>query len=491
MELPNKKICIVGGGTAGWIAARLFLYWKKRFAFSYDVMMIVPKMSAPIGVGEGTLPMFRQVMESGDKISMDDLDATYKFGIHYKNWYTEDESIYNEYWHPFGHPVYWDGYKEMHSRKSPEEPVRMPWETMIETGKDISYEKWHQAIKPHIYDKSWVKEELKSRAYHIDALKLVDTIKKKCESNPDLKLIDGTVQDCTIGQQGIENVILSDNTKIYADLFMDCTGFNRVLISKLENEFIDCSDKLICDRAVVTQINEPNHDMCRFTTATALSAGWSWDIPLQSRTGVGYVYSSKFISDDAAKTELQQSIDFKSNEFEVVKYETKYLKKPMSKNCIALGLSAGFFEPMEATNIALMIMGCRYILDSILDYHDPAGMIRSADALGDGINYPFGLKEEKYNTHMSGDRCGGIVDYLAYHYFYSKRNDTSFWRHVTSDRFKSNYLPTCINLSHKDDKDEIIFNLKKRDGWKPLFGRLSWVCLLAGMNHQFSDRLKD
>ena len=365
-----KDIVIVGGGSAGWITASTLLS-DSRLS-NIKVTLVESKDIPKIGVGEGTVPIFRDFIQDIN-INIDDLNATLKNGVHYVNWYSDYFSKHNDYYHLF----FDNEFKNKH-----------------EMNKIIDYNSSFDYLFKDL-DNNFKTENF---AYHFDATKLVSVLREKC-IDMGCKLINGTVDDCKLDNNGnIESIILN-NIKIKGDYFVDCTGFHRVLISKMNPEFIDCSNELICDRALTTHIDRYNGKNHYWTTSTALSSGWSWNIPLQNKTGVGYVYSSKFISEDEAKKEFDEYLGI-NGDYKVIKWRQEFLKESFIKNCVAIGLSAGFIEPMEATHLSSQYISAKLLVDFFID---------------NSI-----LQFIKYNNSVNKIYID-IRDFLLFHYIFSKK----------------------------------------------------------------------
>ena len=230
--MDKKNVVIVGGGTAGWLTASILLSDKNK---TVNVTIIEDEYLSPIGVGEGTTVDFYRLMESL-KIEHDSIGATKKYGIHYLDWYSNNLSKYNSWFHPF--------YKS-------------------------SYDTYNKLVTNYDYDKIMNPAELYHNndrlvGLHFNAGDLISVLKEKClkMENPitsPCNYIKSTVVDCELDEKGnINSVILKGDKKIKGDFFVDCTGFKRVLISKMKPKFIDYSNELICDRALVTQLNNTN-----------------------------------------------------------------------------------------------------------------------------------------------------------------------------------------------------------------------------------------
>ena len=255
----------------------------------------------------------------------------------------------------------------------------------------------------------------------------------------------------------IESVTLASGQKIDGDFFIDCTGFKSLLIGKtLGVENIDWSNYLPCDRAVVCK-TENKGPLLPYTRATAQPAGWSWRIPLQQRVGKGYVYSSRFVSDAAAKATLLRSLDAACiEEPRVIPYTTGHRRQFWKHNCLSLGLASGFIEPLEATSIHLIARGMDFFLRYFPDKDCDAALMR------------------EYNRRMIAD-FEEVRDFIVLHYAATARDDTPFWQ-------------WCQNIPLPDTLRERIELFKAhgamREGVDELFRASSWQSVFEGMGIQ-------
>lgn len=401
LQQPIRRICVVGGGTAGWMTAA---HLRRRT--NCEVILVEADSVAPVGVGEATIPALVDWLAN---MGLDEDDflrsckATYKLAIRFQNWIEGDDA----YWHPFGlcggtiddldlfH--YWR--RLIHSGAiHPETPYsHYSLQTLLsEQGKA------HRPIGQ--------KSVVENYAYHLDAGAFADYLKQ-------VGLASGVrhhvaeVQQVNLSPEGhIQSVTCGSGELIAAEFFVDCTGFRSLLIEgTLQDPYIDWSDLLLCDRAVVTRLPAQSH-LSPYTISTALNAGWAWQIPLTDRIGSGYVYSSRHISDEAARAELLEHVNQSAD------HETRLLKMRVGrrqnfwvKNCLSVGLSAGFVEPLESTGIFLI----QRALDEWIECFPRTDCPQSLLSI--------------YNARMS-DVYDEVRDFIILHYIMSKRSDTAFWR---------------------------------------------------------------
>jgi hypothetical protein len=440
----KKKIIIVGNGLAAWLSAAMISHEIKERKANYFINVIESKKTLPVGVGEGSIPNLVPVL---NKLGIDlaAIKATYKLGIEYNNWYSESDSPFNKWYHTFS------------------------WEEWIkETPSIVNYDNFFSNIEmasPEEKNKNLMHGNY---ALHFDTHCLTQELKKKALSFNCCKIILGTVVETKLNEEGIESIKLDGDIVLKGAYYLDCTGFNRVLISNFNPKFIDYSDILPCDSAIATFV-APEKENITFTVATALSAGWMWKIPTTEKTGMGYVYSSKFISEDRATEEFLGVIDNLKNKNSNIKkfsWHPGFLEKPFIKNCFAIGLSSGFLEPMEALSIDL-----------------------TQNLIQKFFLHLFRGKDNNILNRNITSYTEGAADYLAAHYLLSRRNKSSFWRHCSKD------LDTPLGMIKKISDCKHRY-LKRRYLWarpKPYHGKdfpwnsnnifrpHSWIMMLAGM----------
>lgn len=404
-----RHIIIVGGGTAGWMAACYLSRFLSRV--ESKITLIESPSVTTIGVGEATLPtLVRFVRNMGfDEMEfMRRCKASYKLGIKFINWVEQEHS----YWHPFGVcGVIIDGMDLFHfwfnaGKHHKESYSDYSLQALIaDSGKSPN----------SAADESKIMEA-GAYAYHLDAAALADYLKEKAISFG-VDYIQADVTKTALNEKGeIDSITSDDGSVLTADFYIDCTGFRAELIANaLDTPFIDWSDSLLCNRAVAVSF-EADSKMHANTHAIALDAGWSWQIPLNDRLGCGYVYSSAHKADTDAFDELSKLM---CNQ-KALNQEPLFLSMPVGHrqqfwrgNCLALGLSAGFLEPLESTGIHLIQHG----LEMFMDYFPDKKLLPSL------IN----TYNEKMTTLYDDTR-----GFLMLHYLLSQRDDTAFWRDCRS-----------------------------------------------------------
>ncbi|MFC4701961.1 tryptophan halogenase family protein [Glaciecola siphonariae] len=448
-----KKIVIVGGGTAGWMAANLLAStWRE-----IDICLVESKQIGIIGVGEGSTPHLKLFFDSiglEDAQWMPKCNATYKVGITFDKWSTKPG--FGAYFHPFAAqtddiftlPLF---YKNIQARKH---------------GYDVNPHPDHYFLQSYLSRQNRAPLAAESfpfgmaYGYHFDSALLGNFLADYATAKG-VSRIFGEVEDVLLSQQGcIEKVILNDGQHIAADFFIDCTGFDSLLMQKtLKQQFKSFKDTLFNDAAVVLPTSIASVLPVE-TKATALSNGWAWNIPLLNRFGNGYVYSRDYIDANQAESELRQHLDMSDSNTEARHLSMKVgrLEKHWHKNCLAVGLSQGFIEPLEATAIALSF---NTIAQFIQLYQRGNFSNQFEDAFNLEINSKF----------------DGIKDYVVCHYKANQRSDTDYWRDNASNTKISDNLNKVLQLwKHSPNFVEDMNAHKLVDSYQAK----SWACMLAG-----------
>ena len=402
-----RKIVVAGGGTAGWMAAgALAARFNPKSPSGIQVVLVEAPDIATVGVGEGTWPSIRDTLQAMGISEMDflrDCDASFKQASYFREWSAPGQS----YYHPFMAP-----------RRFDELNLADAW---AETDGDMSFADF-VSFQPALCDQDRAAklagtpefEPLANYAYHLDAGKFADFLKRHCVTKLGVEHVSGRISEVRADADGyIEALHLDDGRDIDGDLFLDCTGFHALLIGKhFASPVTDVKDQLFVDTALAVQIPHADGAPIRSATwSTAQTAGWVWDIGLQSRRGIGYVYSSAFASEDEARKTLSAYIGQGAEVGERARriaINSGYRARPWVKNCIAVGLSMGFVEPLEASSIVMIELALKDLMDRM-----PA---TRAD---------MPVLAERFNATFAA-RWSAIVDFLKLHYLLSRR-DEPFW----------------------------------------------------------------
>ncbi len=404
MDRRIRKLVIVGGGTAGWMAAASFAHW---FGARLDITLIECSEIGTVGVGEATIPAIRDFLRS---LGIDEFElmrathATCKLGIEFRDWSRRGES----FMHPFG--LYGTGTRDL--------PFHQFWLKLRSLGDTTPFGNYSLAIalargnrftRPHPDPASSL--SVFDWALHFDAGLFARFLRDHSLARG-VRRIDSRVVDVSLrGEDGfIESVTLADGQRVAGELFIDCSGFRGLLIEgALKTGYVDWTHWLPCDRAVAMPCSSAG-ELLPYTVATALDAGWRWRIPLQNRLGNGYVYCSRHLTDDEAAATLAQSLEGRPlGDPNLLRFTTGHRRRFWNRNCVALGLAAGFLEPLESTSISLIETGIEKLrrLFPDLDF-DPA--------LGEEYNRSSTLEYER------------LRDFLVFHYHASAREEGELWR---------------------------------------------------------------
>ena len=449
-----KSIVILGGGTAGWMAANLFV--RKWSEEQVSVSLVESPDIGIIGVGEGSTPFlerFFRILDVPDSEWMPRCNATYKLGISFAGW--SPGSGIDSYSHPFLSKV--DHFTE-HAFVTNCRTRRLGLD--VNTQPDdffINSLLVDERKGPHLADNF---PFAIGYGYHFDAGLLGQYLGEVAVSRG-AKHVQAKVVDVDIAADGnIAALICEGGERIEADMFVDCTGFASVLMQKsLGVKFESFKSNLFNDSAVV--MPTPAEDSPRPETISyAMSNGWCWKIPLTNRFGNGYVYSSDFISADDAETELRTFIGTLDSEEEArhLKMNVGQLEHHWEKNCIALGLSQGFIEPLEATALLLV----QQAIEMFVARYEKG-------------NFTAEFRDD-YNAKVH-ERFERVRDYIVAHYKLNTREDTEYWKANRENMDLSDSLRRILDAWYRrEDLGKEI----DRQNLESHFTNLSWHCLLSG-----------
>jgi len=445
-----KKIVIVGGGTAGWMAAAALSRLKP--GPTLDIVLIESEQIGTVGVGEATIPPFvefNRLLDLDERALLSAVQGTFKVGIQFENW----GKIGDSYIHPFGNYGYELGGISFHQI----------WRKLQLLGDKRPLQAFNLETMAAYFGKfartaDYQREDLPpmNYAYHINATDYAKFLRIDAEKRGVMRQ-EGKVDGVSINPESgyVESVAMDDGQNISGDLFIDCTGFRGVLIEQaLNTGYEDWRHYLPCDRAVALPcFRDDGSPPPPFTKATAHVAGWQWQVPLQHRNGNGHVYCSEFMQDDQALDILVDNMAGKAQaEPNFLKFVTGRRKKFWNKNVVAIGLSAGFMEPLESTSIHLINTGINKLLAVL------------------SLNGITQTQEDAYNR-LTTKEYVRIRDFLILHYYATTRNDSEFW----------NY---CRTMSVPDTLTEKI-ELFRTNGQifreeDELFTETSWTAVMLG-----------
>lgn len=437
MAQPIRHITIVGGGTAGWITAAYLnhrLQWGLTAQPGVRITLIESPLIKTIGVGEATVPTLKgtlRMLEISEAEFIARTNATFKLGIRFDRWQVDEHGQPQHYIHPFsgGRTVRGrnPGYAFQH--------YGVPGQGAI-MGKDFirTIGHAHEAIEQNKGPRPQSAGPFESNvgyAYHIDAGKLAEFLKEICVARG-VEYLRDDVTAVRLDERGfISRLELREGGDWPVELVIDCSGFKGLLINEaLQEPFVPFSDYLFNDRAIPIQVGRrQRHNAIPATLSTAYDAGWGWRISLRDRDGTGYVYSSAFKSDDAALAELKSELGTAPllTEPRVLNMRIGHCQRSWVKNCVAIGLSSGFIEPLESTAIMSIELAARWLLQ-----YFPSMDFEEARA------HQFNRVTQSFYEE--------VRDFVALHFILSNRDDTPYWRAVRHDMKRSDVLNECLAL---------------------------------------------
>ncbi|NNG41905.1 tryptophan 7-halogenase [Pseudoalteromonas sp. NEC-BIFX-2020_002] len=456
MAIINKLV-ILGGGSAGWMCAA---YLSKQHP-KLDITVVESSKIGSIGVGEGSTPHLKTFMDTlgiSEQQWMPQCDASYKAGIYFNNWNGDER----RYFHPF--------YSQMDEKTAEVYCVNAnarrrgngDWQAPDDYFLTGHIAKHNLSPKVHT---PMLKEQ--TYGYHFDATKLAAVLKAYAQEKA-VKHIDGEFSQAQLSECGnIVGITLIDGRQVNGDFFIDASGFNALLIEQtLKTPFNSFANELLNDSAVAvaTPVTTDGVISCA-TQSTALSAGWSWQIPLTSRTGNGYVYSSKHITGEQAQSELtdQLNIDAQNSAFRHLKMKVGCMQSAWQKNVMAIGLAHSFIEPIEATSLMVTQHSIKLFSQALVKLQNNEQPL----ALTEHVNQQ--LHQLVY----------GIKDYVVAHYATSQRTNSSYWLAATQLTHSSNALKSLLIAWLNGDDFDVYLS---KHAQQQVYFRPSWYCLLGGMD---------
>jgi tryptophan 6-halogenase len=433
---PIQQVTIVGGGTAGWLTAAILnaKLNTARTARRVEVVLIESPTVPIIGVGEGTVAT---LVEEFREIGIDEneflreCNASFKFGVRFEGWNLNERGEPYSFIHPFGTLVAKidDLPTICHFLSFGAHPGRDQHDASDNLTAATELIRLHRAPRK-ISDAGFSHIRPARYGYHVDAPKLAAFVRDFAVRRGVTHILDD-VDDATVDQNGhISHLQLRRNGIRPVELVVDCTGFQSRLIGKLLGEpFVPYSDHLLCDRAMPIQIpHTEGHPLQVCTVATAMSAGWIWNVPLYNRIGTGYVYSSAFSSDEEALLEIcgHLRLDPEKVDPRVIRMRVGRMRRAWVGNCVAIGLSGGFIEPLEATAILATTFAARQLVE-----HFPTKPIPKA--LVDSFNRRMEICYQ------------GILDFIICHYYTANRTEP-FWLAARSSSLLTDSLKQNLEL---------------------------------------------
>lgn len=449
------KIVIVGGGTAGWLAALMI----SKIRPEHSVTCIESSKIGIIGAGEGSTGSLTNVVQNimwnlgcNEQDFIKECDATIKLGIKHIGWGPNKNK---HYYGPIdGTPTSNDfadivfqhalGYRE---------------QDLLHISTELGY-------KIHHNKNSFVEKE-GNHAYHFDAHKVGQYFKKICDT---VTHIDSEVENVNISSESgfVESVKLSNGVTVKGDMFIDASGFNQVLMKAVGGKWKSYKENLPVNSALPFLLPYEDDDIIEpVTNAWAQNNGWCWQIPTKERRGCGYVFCDDFVTPDEAHAELEQTIGRKVDPIRLLKFDSGRQEKVWIKNVLSVGLCAAFAEPLEATSIHTTIMQLKHFIFSCLGQ-------TNQETCNPG-------QVENYNE-VNGNLYDNMKDFLVAHYTCG-RNDTEFWKYIDSGATMTPFVENMRGLcTHRVPNTSMFPKQEGSAGW-PL-----WSFVLAGTG-QLTDEV--
>ena len=420
-----KRVVIVGGGTAGWMTAS---HLKKSLP-AVDITLVESSNIKTVGVGEATfstIKLFFDFLGLDESEWMPSCNASYKLAIKFVDWRAGG----GHFFHPFQRYEVVDGFNlgewwlKLKRHEEPFDYSCFLVPALCDARRSPRFldgrvfdEKVQDYFTVDVRGKKNILAEHKVQypyAYHFDAGLLAEFLKGYAMQRGVRQVVDDVAQVVQREDDSIDHLVTGEHGVIAGDLYIDCTGFRGLLINQsLAEPFLPFASSLLCDSAVAMQVPRDiqTHGINPFTTATALSAGWVWNIPLYGRVGTGYVYSRRFQSKEGAEAEFRRHLGPAADGIRASHIDMRIgrCRNSWVKNCVAIGLASGFVEPLESTGIFFIQHGIEELVN-----HFPGDVID-----GDTV--------KSYNR-VVGDCIDGVRDFLILHYRTTDRADTEFWR---------------------------------------------------------------
>ncbi len=422
MSKPINKIVIVGGGSAGWMSAATFI---KRLA-DREVVLIEDPNTPTVGVGESTLGFINEwlrLVDIKDEDFMKACNATYKLSIRFTDFYKKGAGSFH---YPFG-SVNTEG--NLHGKNDWYYKKMLYPDTHVSDYADCVYPIMALVNQNRIAENGTFPNYHMGNdvAYHFDAVKFAIWLRDQYCKPKGVKHIQAFVKHVEVGEDGVEYLLLDSGEKVYADLFVDCTGFRSILLGEaLKEPFVSYGDILPNNSAWAAQVPYDNkrEEIVEYTDCHAIGNGWVWNTPLWSRLGIGYVYSDKYIDDEGALQEFKDHLKWRGKlredqQFRKIKFKTGIANRLWVKNVCAIGLSAGFIEPLESNGL--------YSVHMFL-----VRLIRSLDRDNERLVTQWDRDGFNYSCRVMFD---GFAQFVALHYSLSVRNDTEYWRAVCNRNY--------------------------------------------------------
>ncbi len=446
------KIVIVGGGTSGLVTAAIMQnYWGD----SVNISLIYDPDNQSIGVGEGTTPSFIDVFNDTLGYTTEDaireLDATIKLGVLFKNWIPNEE-----YYHGFGQ-VTCDSSEQQNDDLSDNYSAFHSLLNNTYNG-GVNWNKANTLIPNKLTGYHY--------AFHITTDKLCNFLFDYLKDR--VTLIPDVISRVTSDGKNIQSVTGKNTGNYHADLFVDASGFKSILLNELNPEWVDLSQHLPIDSAIPQLVNNNTGKIPTYTLSEATQNGWIWQIPTQERFGTGYLYSSQFTSDDEAKEDynrwLNDNHGVQLESDRIIKWKTGHWKEAWIGNCVAVGLSGGFIEPLEA-------LTHQYLTFMVETFVSINSTLKNLDYNSDRFNMVQNRIFFDYSQFLNLHYC-------------TNRDDSPFWRHMTNNKTK------WVRTMEQKCKHEFL-DLFRNDDMLDYWGHDNYIQVMNGIHMFNKDAIKD
>lgn len=445
MQQKFDRIVVVGGGSAGWMTATALVSGLRGRS---TVEVVESEEIGIIGVGEATFPsirLYNKIVGIDERDFLRATNGTYKLGIRFCDWLERGHDYYHTFGHfgdLFGSQAVW----AQHRRVGRTESLGLQCVPTVMAMKD-------RFAVPKPGEETEVKY-----AYQFDAVEYAAFLRRLAMQRGARHTTGRIVDVVRRADGGVAAVILADGRRIEGDLFVDCSGFHSLLLGRtLAEPFVDFSHWLPVDSAWACPCERTGEEIVPYTRATALEGGWAWRIPLQSRTGHGHVFSSRFIDAERAREQLLAQLDGKALvEPRLLRFTTGHRERFWVHNVVAIGLSSGFLEPLESTSIYLIQDGISRLM-ALLTSGRP--LIESD---------PVAFNEGAIRRFVR------IRDFIVMHYCLTRRRDSELWRYVSSME-----LPQTLAFKLDLWRRYGVLHQYNEEG----FDATSWLAIHAGMDH--------
>ncbi len=457
-EYRKRRIVVAGGGTAGWMAAAAL---ARTMGDAIELTLVESDAIGTIGVGESTIPplvTYNRLLNIGEADFMRATQATFKLGIEFENWKVDGE----KYFHSFG----------LTGRDHWSAGFQHFWMHGLTKGHNESFDDYClELVAAHAGKFAHLPENRINYAYQLDSTRYAAFLRKLAEADG-TRRIEGKIDQVDLdGETGqISALVLQSGERIEGDLFLDCTGFRALLIEgALHVGYDDWSHFLPCDGAIAVQTASIRPPV-PYTRAIAHDAGWQWRIPLQHRQGNGIVYCSRYLEREDALDRILSTIEGERlTEPNFIRFTTGARRKQWHRNCIAVGLSSGFMEPLESTSIHLIQRAILRLIRML-----PMGDVSERDIA-------------EFNDQQHTDMLQ-VRDFLILHYKATERRDSPFWRQCADMEIPES-LTQKIELFRETGR---VFRKNEE-----LFAENSWVQVMLGQGitprayHPVATKLSD